>query len=244
MLEYLYRDLRPLEIMSFVYQVISEIIRRFTILLIFVFLSVFFFVVGLAVWIFFRGAGEITQREPVFVPNADISKVLENWSLYRNHEIGFEIMHPRSTAITSRNEGEADQVRFIFPLLYSGIFTRKYLEMTIGDESLGFCQERLINLGRENIRIGDLEFRREFELRGNGGRESDFTRYYTTKDGVCYKFEFVIDFKEAVPSGYDPAADIFRRREAEVFNIIISTFGFAGTVEKSSEPKSETEDSQ
>src|SRR3989344_4751267 len=98
--------------MDFFYQVISEVIRRFTILLIFVFFLVFFFM----------GAGDIRPQGSVFVPNADVSRILEGWNLYRNYEIGFEIMHPRSTMISVRKEGEADEVRFDFPMIYPGIF--------------------------------------------------------------------------------------------------------------------------
>lgn len=212
--------------MSFIAQVISEIIRRFSILIISLFLFVFFFVVGLAMWVLITESGNNGVKPPPV--KDDRLQILASWKAYKNHYLNFELMHPQSASVTRRTEGGLEKIRINFSLIYPGIFQAKYLQILVTDEKEGTCDRETIQLGRkiENVSIHGIDFVKETALINNEGQMREVTDYYTIDQARCYHLSFLIDFKGGFVFGYEPSKDVYYQQETRVFELVLSTFGF------------------
>lgn len=218
--------------MSFISQVISEIIRRFSILIISLFLFIFFFVVGLAIWVFISGSGNDGGEPPVRKNN--IEQILSSWKVYRNHDLKFELMHPPSASVTRRREGSLEKIRINFSVIYPGIFHAKYLEISATDEEEGACERETIQFGRkiENVSIHGIDFTKETAVIDNKGQMREITDYYTINQGNCYQLSFIVDFVGKFVFGHDSSNDAYYEQETRAFEIVLSTFGFIDGLEE------------
>ena len=208
--------------MSFQGEVASEIIRKFSVFIIYVNLIVFFLIVSLAMWLFVSQIRSNAETSDSAQIAGNIARPA-NWFTYRNYDLGFEIMYPRNAELIKREDGRRNKVRLDLEVTYSGLFRSKYAEISTSDEGAGFCDEEygIFRSKSQTFLLRDMVFKKIEVINSEAAGASKVEHYYIKKGARCYELDFIIDF-----SGANVFSDSYHKREAEIFGTILRTFSF------------------
>ena len=169
----------------------------------------------------------ITTEEPTTTKTTAIN--LNNWKIFRDEDLGFEIQYPEGTKMFYTFEGTnnpdispSSTITFMFPFVPDNPgLTRKQLDIDVNNEYKKPCNYNK-NPSLPPITINGITFKR-FDVSGDfvGIENGAFaTEYCAMRGNKPFRIITQLGYKKYVGSPFD------KEKESEIFTQVLSTLKF------------------